>query len=345
MEWKSMREDSIYSSTTRERVRYLASMGDKLICDADTHISDLTRLPASLANRLAKDPDYFHGKPIGSEELLAEMDLAGVDVSLIWQNPAATEYPGIPGKNYEALYEANKYIADSAAAHPNRFLPAGWIDPKALGKDKAIELAKRCVDEFNFPIVKLNPAQNAFPIDSDVVIECAQAIASTGAIPAFHFGADTEFTPAEGLERLAISLDPSPLIAVHMGGGGASYLEAEELYQEARALGLRRKNIFYVFSAKRDTHMESDLISYQIAGEPYSRNIACGSDAPYGRQCFNFGGFRGMFAGLSAGTAHSDPRVRTNPELFSVEALLPYLGRNLVDLVLAAYGRIGFKVS
>ena len=340
-----MRDDSIYSKATSERIRYFSSMGQKLICDADTHISDLTRLSSSMANRMAQNPDYFHGKPIGSTELLAEMDTAGVDVSLIWQNPAATVYPGSPEADYKVLFAANKYIADSAAAHARRFVPAGWIDPKALGKEKAIELARYCVQEFHFPVVKLNPAQNAFPIDSATVIECAQAIASTGAIPAFHFGADTEFTPAEGLERLAVSLKPSPLIAVHMGGGGASYLEAEALYQEARALGLRRKNIFYVFSAKRDTHMESDLISYQLAGEPYCRNIACGSDAPYGRQSFNFGGFRSMFASLSAGMTHTDPRVRSNPDLFTIEALSPYLGRNLIDLVLAAYSRIGFDTG
>jgi predicted TIM-barrel fold metal-dependent hydrolase len=320
-------------------------MGGKLVCDADTHISDMSSLPEALVKRMSQNPDYFHGKPIGSAELLAEMDVAGVDVSLIWQNPAATMYPGTPEGNYQSLIAANAYIADSAAAHARRFIPAGWIDPKALGKEKAIELARHCVDEFHFPVVKLNPAQNTFPIDSDVVMECAQAIAMMGAIPAFHFGADTVYTPADGLERLAISLDPSPLIAVHMGGGGASYLEAEDLYQQARALGLRRGNIFYVFSAKRDTHMESDLINYQLAGEPYCRNIACGSDAPYGRQSFNFGGFRGMFASLSAGADHTDPRVRANPGLFTTDALFPYLGRNLIDLVLAAYERIGFKVG
>jgi predicted TIM-barrel fold metal-dependent hydrolase len=340
-----MKEKNIYSRAAQSRVEYLSAMRGKLVCDADTHLTDMSKLPAALYERLSNDLNYFHGKPIGSSELLAEMDVVGVDISLIWQNPAATVYPGLPDDNYEALFEANKYIADSAAMHIRRFLPAGWIDPKALGKEKAIELARRCIDEFLFPIVKLNPAQNAFPIDSDIVIECAQSIASRGAIPAFHFGADTEYTPAEGLERLAISLDPSPLIAVHMGGGGASYIEAEDLYREARALGLRRKNIFYVFSAKRDTHMESDLISYQLAGEPYCRNIACGSDAPYGRQSFNFGGFRGMFASLSSGKSHGDPRVQANPDLFTAEALSPYLGRNLIDLVLAAYDRIGFKMG
>ena len=164
-----------------------------------------------------------------------------------------------------------------------------------------------------------------------------------GGVPAFHFGADTEFTPAEGLERIARHVEPSLVIAVHMGGGGASYLEAEDLYRNARAIGLRQPNIFYVLSAKRDTHMESDLIAYQLAGEPFCKNIACGSDAPYGRQSFNFGGFRAMFETFNRNDKHVDPRVRDNPGLFSQESVKAYLGGNLIDLVLTAYRRIGIS--
>jgi hypothetical protein len=104
---------------------------------------------------------------------------------------------------------------------------------------------------------------------------------------------------------------------------------------------LRNPNIFYIFSAKRDTHMESDLITYQAAGEPFCRNIACGSDAPYGRQTFNYGGFRSMFQSLRNGTHHPDPRMRTSPGLFSDDTVGGYLGGNLVGLVLSAYAQIG----
>ena len=92
-----------------------------------------------------------------------------------------------------------------------------------------------------------------------------------------------------------------PVLAIHMGGSGAGYPEADELYRQARELGLRRSNIRYVLSAKRDTHIESDLIAYTQAGEPFCRNLSCASDAPYGRMTWNFGGFRAMFRSLQDG--------------------------------------------
>ena len=58
-----------------------------------------------------------------------------------------------------------------------------------------------------------------------------------------------------------------------MGGGGASYNEADTLYAESRALGLRQSNIHFALSAKRDTHIESDLIAYQAAGTPFLQSI------------------------------------------------------------------------
>jgi hypothetical protein len=41
---------------------------------------------------------------------------------------------------------------------------------------------------------------------------------------------------------------------------------------KARALAVRSPNVRFILSAKRDTHMESDLIACQQAGEPYCRN-------------------------------------------------------------------------
>jgi len=85
--------------------------------------------------------------------------------------------------------------------------------------------------------------------------------ATHGAIPAFHFGGDTSFTPASGLARLASHFAPNRIIAVHMGGGGSSYCEGESLYREAREIGLKHPNLFFIQSAKRDCHIESDFIA------------------------------------------------------------------------------------
>jgi predicted TIM-barrel fold metal-dependent hydrolase len=268
------------------------------------------------------------------------MDAAGVDMALSWQNPAVLEYGDDPATNHERLSAANRYILDLATRYPDRIIPAGWTDPKALGVEGAIVLARRCVREWGFPVVKMNPAQNGFPIDSPVVLEVVDAVVAEGAVPAFHFGGDTEFTPAEGLERVAERHPEHPVIAVHMGGGGSHYVHGEPLYLASRALGLRRPNIFYILSAKRDTHIESDVVSYRLAGPPFSRNLAVASDAPYGKVAWNFGGYRGMFAAMRDGARHTDPRLRDRPGLLDDEAVQDLMGRNLADLVIATDRRL-----
>jgi predicted TIM-barrel fold metal-dependent hydrolase len=317
-------------------IDHLEGHCDRLVVDADTHITRLDALSPDQAERLRRDSNYYHGRPISVDDLLTEMAVARVNMSLCWQNPIATPYTDDPEFNFNALLDANRYVHESAVAHPTRIIPGGWTDPAALGVDRALRLVDVCVQEFGCLFVKMNPAQNRYPIDSGEVLAVVDRIVELGAIPAFHFGADTPFTPSEGLEAVASRHPDHPLLAIHMGGGGASYTEAEELYQEARELGLRRPNIRYVLSAKRDTHIESDLITYQMAGEPYSRNLFCASDAPYGRQTWNFGGFRLMFRSLMDG-GHPDPRLRTNPRIFTPEAVQNYLGRNFVRFAVAGY--------
>jgi len=319
---------------------FLEKNKDHLIIDADTHITDIKNMDFEVKKKLMSTDDYYHGKPINAEDLLREMKMAEVDMSLIWQNPAATTYPGDHAGNFTSLLKANRYIFESWIKYSDKFIPAGWTDPKALGMNKALVLVDICVNNFGFPIVKMNPAQNKYPIDCEMVFEVLDHIISLGAIPAFHFGADTPFTPASGLEKVSKRLNPYPVIAVHMGGGGASYKEAEKQYLETRMMGLRNPNIKFILSAKRDTHIESDLISYQMAGEPYSRNICCASDAPYGRQTWNFGGYRWMFRGLKDGENHTDKRIRKNPGLFNDEVIQNFMGRNFAEIVINGFKSI-----
>jgi predicted TIM-barrel fold metal-dependent hydrolase len=122
---------------------------------------------------------------------------------------------------------------------PGKFIPGGWTDPRNLGVERAVKMAEVCIEEFGFLFVKMNPAQNAYPIDSDDVVKVYEKIIELGGIPAFHFGGDTPFTPAEGLEKLALLHPEHPVVGIHMGGGGPSYMEGELHYIKARELGLK----------------------------------------------------------------------------------------------------------
>jgi predicted TIM-barrel fold metal-dependent hydrolase len=324
----------------RRRIAYLREHAAHLVIDGDVHPSDHSALPPAVRERLENDPNYYHGRPLLSQNLVAKMNQAGVDVALCWQNPAVLPYGDDPDDNAARLTASNERIAKLAQEHPQRVIPAGWTDPKALGTGNAITLARRCVEDFAMPVVKMNPAQNQYPIDDPMVVAVVDAIVELGAVPAFHFGADTPYTPATGLERVAQRHPAHPVIGVHMGGGGGHFVEAEPNYQAAREIGLRNPNIFYVLSAKRDPHIESALITYAAAGPPFDRNLAAGSDAPYGDMVWHFGAFRALFAALGNGRDYGDPRLAANPSLFDATTVARFMGGNLVELVLSADQRI-----
>ncbi len=323
-------------ASIRRLVSFLEENHDRLVIDADTHPTDLGSLTGTIRQRYQSELNYYHGRPISAEDVLREMALASVDMALIWQNPLCTPYSNEPDHNVESLLAANRYISDAAMRYPHKFIPAGWTDPKACGTENAIRLVEICVCELGFPFVKLNPAQNSYPINSPEVLQVVDRIVELGAVPVFHFGADTPFTPADGFEAVALRHPDHPILGVHMGGGGAGYREAEELYRNARELGLRRANIRYILSARRENHTETDLITYQLAGPPYSLNLFCGSDAPYGRMTWNFGGFRAMFDSLVRSEGHTDERMRSHPGLFTPESVRGYLGGNFARFVLSA---------
>lgn len=320
----------------RIRARIALLRSRRIVIDADVHLSDPETTPAAMRQRMAQDPNYFHGRPISAEDAVAEMAMAEIDMALVWQNPSATEYGGDQEINGERLLAANQYIARAAEQYPDRFMPAGWTDPKALGLRRSTELVTTLVKELGFVVVKMNPAQNAYPITSPDVLTTVDHIVDLGAVPAFHFGADTPFTPPEGLAEIARRHPRSRIIAVHMGGGGAGYVEAESHYEKIRQIGLMLPNLFFVLSAKRDTHIESDLIAYQRAGPPFCFNIACASDAPYGRMTWNFGGYRAMFASLLNAERHTDARLQEHPETFRPFDRDNYMGGNIADLIVAA---------
>ena len=313
---------------------HLETNKNDLVIDGDTHPTDIGDLEGDIRKLYRDMPGYYHGRPISQKELLASMNASGIDMSLIWQNPSAFQYTADKNENFDKLLSANKKIAQFASDYPIKFIPAGWTDPKSLGATGAKRMVDILVGELGFPIVKMNPAQNAYPIDSPDVFEVLDTITSRGATPAFHFGGDSPYTSARGLDRILFRFPNTTIIGVHMGGGGSHYVEGDKTYLEARELGLKRPNLFYILSAKRDAHIESDLIVYTQRGKPFCDNIAWGSDAPYGVQSWNLGGFTKLFETLTK-RQHQISTYENN-SVFNSQTRQNYLGRNLANVVIAA---------
>lgn len=318
---------------------YLKTNRERLVADADTHITDFAGMTTPMLKKYQSTDNLYQGRPISAEDLLVEMNMAGVDVCLCWQNPATTPYRG-GWANFESLLNSNRYIYECSCKYPERIIPTGWTDPKALGVEKAREMIRICIEDFGMPIIKMNPAQNAFPIDDECVVDLTRYIIELGAVPAFHFAADTCYTPVKGLVNLANEFPNDDILAVHMGGGGSSYLEAETMYNEIREEGLNHKNLYFIESAKRDIHIESDIITYALAGKEDVTRIFCASDAPYGRMTWNYGGYRCMFDSLINSDKHSDQRVRNNPSYFTPELEQQFLGKNFADFIIRRYTKM-----
>ncbi len=308
---------------------YLISSNDKLIIDSDTHISNSNLLSQSMAKKVKQDFLYFHGKPADMDELVFSMDLSKIDMSLSclsWQNPSVTQYfVEDEQRNFESLFAANKYIYDSSIKYMERIIPAGWTDPAALGKNLAIEMVDICVDHFGFGIIKINPAQNRFMINSEQVVEIVTHIIKKKAVPAFQFGADTKYTSVSELRFLAEKFENSKLLAIHMGGGGACYIEAEDLYQNSLLHGKNHSNIMFVESAKHDTHIRNDLLYFSNKGTSIIENLAWASDFPYGLQVWNFGGLKSLIHELEASLLRNE--LNTNR----------IMGGNMKNLLMETY--------
>lgn len=110
-----------------------------MIIDCHAHIfSDDVRKDRNRYRRL--DPTFHHVFPaepvkmIGVEELVAAMDEAGVDKTVIC---------GFPWSEPEFCAAENDYLLDSAAKYPDRIVPFVTVQPKA--GDRALEEIERCL--------------------------------------------------------------------------------------------------------------------------------------------------------------------------------------------------------
>lgn len=163
-----------------------------MIIDADVHIS----------------PARTGGNSIFMEELIRRMDYSGVDKALTWLQPPYNRDIG----------PSNEYIYKAAKKHPERILGFGWADPN-LGTENAIDMTKRCINDYGFYGVKLNGAQNEFYIDDAKVFPVLDEIAKLGKIMAFHIGGDSpEHTHPFRLAKIAKAYPETPILMVHMGG-------------------------------------------------------------------------------------------------------------------------------
>lgn len=170
-----------------------------MIIDADCHISS----------------HNFDALALTAEQLIAQMDRAGVDKALVWLKPP---YDKDIAPENRAVYEAMQ-------RHPSRLLGFGWANPR-LGHASAADMIRRCFEEYGFYGIKFNGAQDDYVIDdARIALPLIEQAARYGKPIAFHIGSDFfENTHPYRLGAIAERFPETQFIMIHMGGAALPHL-------------------------------------------------------------------------------------------------------------------------
>ena len=150
-----------------------------------------------------------------AEGLLAEMDEAGIDKSVIFPVDfgVALGDPEVP------IEEVNKKYSELARKHPDRLVAFAGVDPR---RKEAPDLFKRCINEWGMKGLKLHPCAGFYPNQKEVYILLEQACELK--IPVLiHSGSmmvplRSKYSQAIHFDDLATDFPDLPIIAAHSGG-------------------------------------------------------------------------------------------------------------------------------
>jgi hypothetical protein len=92
------------------------------------------------------------------EKAIQFMDKAGIDKSAL----LVTDWGFGLGEPEVPIEEQNRYCAQVARQYPDRFIPFAGIDPR---RKNAVELLKRCIEDWGMKGLKFHPDVGFFPDD------------------------------------------------------------------------------------------------------------------------------------------------------------------------------------
>jgi predicted TIM-barrel fold metal-dependent hydrolase len=232
-----------------------------MVFDADCHLSPL---PGPLA--------------VTADELVSLLDANRVDRALCWLTPAYGR----------GVTEGNAAVFEAAKRYPDRLVGFGWTNPR-LGAEAAFDAVKRCLEEYGFPGVKLNGAQDEYYVDdASLSMPVIERIAKAGAMLAFHVGADAyERTHPFRVAKIAALFPKTPILMVHMGGVGFP-----PLHSACIELARQHDNLFLIGSAAESRAI---LDAVRVLGP---ERVCFGSDTPFGLMHVELARYRALLAEL-----------------------------------------------
>jgi len=212
--------------------------------DADCHIS--SRAPS---------------QGISVDELLRQLDAAGVDKAVAWPMVSYTR----------EMDSDNRAIYEGAQQHPDRIIPFGGVNP-LLGLEAAQDELQRCIEVYGMRGVKLNGARDGYYIDDPrLSLPLIDRIAHAGLVLAFHVGAnDFEKTHPYRAAKVSEQYPDLPIMIVHMGGAAHP-----DLHDAVIDMAAAYPNWHLIDS---ETDYRKELQALEVLG---AKRVCYGSDTPF----------------------------------------------------------------
>jgi predicted TIM-barrel fold metal-dependent hydrolase len=182
-----------------------------------------------------RDPEnIFDGS---SERILADMDEAGIDKSVLLALDVEFAY-----RAEMAFTVYNDYVGGLIRKHPDRIIGFAGIDPRR-GKAAVVEL-ERCVEGMGFRGVKLWPVTGFYP-DDEAFYPFYQRAEQLGAVILCHTGSGPpptylKFNRPVYLDKVAVDFPGIKIIVAHVG---------HPWVEEALAVAYKNPNVYVDISA------------------------------------------------------------------------------------------------
>ena len=204
-------------------------------------------------------------------KLLADMDNAGVDVSIIFGVDWAYGRTGEPRVTNR---EQNRFHAETAKKYPDRFVALAALDPR---RPDCLDQAKEAIEEWGMKGFKLHPSAGWFPTDP-VCYPLYEKISEWGLPIVFHSGGlEGNWVPGQPM-YIATVAEQFPDINIIMAHAGL------ESWQQALAAAAMVPNVFLDISVHQLTFSLRPKKFYawlrELIDEAGPWKILFASDAP-----------------------------------------------------------------
>jgi len=244
-----------------------------MIIDFHTHIFS-PRINQNRQRYIEKDPLFAllysrqGAKLATAEELIASMDRAGINISVIINAGWTTN---------ELCHETNDYILESVAHYPKRLVGFCTVQPKSI--DAAIAEIERCAKAGAKGIGEMRPDIQSFHLtDDDVTTPFITALRKHKLILLTHasepvghdYRGKGAITP-DVLYPFTTRYPDVPLVCAHWGGGLPFYALMPKVKQAL-------KNVY--FDTAASPFLYSPQIYRQVADLVGAEKILFGTDYP-----------------------------------------------------------------